>query len=442
MASARRAIATHLDLAIALAVGALYLVEIATTHTFAGDRALSIPAALAFAAALTLRTRAPVVPMLAGLGIIVLSNEAAPALAETGSFLFGFILAIYSAGRHARGRQTLACAVIALAAIPSAAIEPGQPLAIGDVVFFIMFLAGPFAAGRIVRLRHERAQAAEGRAAEAESQRDVAIAEERTRIARELHDVVAHAISVIVLQARGGRRMLDDDPEDTRAALDAIEHAGEQALTEMRRLLGMLRQADDELALAPQPSLARLPDLAAAVRATGLPLDVTIEGGGEHPAEARAAKPRAGGRIRLRVGRGSSRRLIGVPRRDDPLGRTHAPGVLEQLGELHRVHLRQPHENVRVAVVMRRGEEHGGLALQQRLALAEIGHAQHERVGVGPQPAHALAAHAQRRRAKRRSDLDARKPRADLDDVLPRGHRATVASAAWIATGCAPSRNR
>ena len=67
---------------------------------------------------------------------------------------------------------------------------------------------------------------------------------------------------MIVLQARGGRRMLADDPEETRSALDAIERAGEQALAEMRRLLGLLHAADERAALAPQPGLARLPDLA------------------------------------------------------------------------------------------------------------------------------------------------------------------------------------
>jgi signal transduction histidine kinase len=98
------------------------------------------------------------------------------------------------------------------------------------------------------------------------------------RIARELHDVVAHAISVIVLQARGGRRVLQSDPGEALQALDAIERAGEQALTEMRRLLGLLRDGDEELALAPQPSLARIDDLAASLAETGLPVVVRVEG--------------------------------------------------------------------------------------------------------------------------------------------------------------------
>jgi len=82
------------------------------------------------------------------------------------------------------------------------------------------------------------------------SSADTAVADERTRIARELHDVVAHAISVVVLQARGGRKVLTEEPAAAREAFDVIEQVSEQALTEMRRLLGLLRQGDDELVLA------------------------------------------------------------------------------------------------------------------------------------------------------------------------------------------------
>jgi signal transduction histidine kinase len=104
------------------------------------------------------------------------------------------------------------------------------------------------------------------------------VADERTRIARELHDVVAHAISVTVVQARGGRRMLDESPDEARAAFDAIERTSTHALAEMRRLLGMLRESDDDLALAPQPSLTRLDALAEQVRAAGLPVEIAVEG--------------------------------------------------------------------------------------------------------------------------------------------------------------------
>jgi signal transduction histidine kinase len=280
--SLRRAIGIYGDRALAGLIAVLYLAEIVFESGFRGDRAVSVPAALLFAAALALRRRVPLLALGAGAVIVELSNLAAPALAETGAFLFGFVIAIYSCGRYARGRAALAAAVIVAAAIPLAAIEPGNPVTVSDIAFFVMFFGGPFAAGRIIRRRSERERGLEGRAAELERDRDArareAVVEERTRIARELHDVVAHAISVMVLQARGGRRMLAEDPDETRVALDAIEHSGEQALAEMRRLLGMLRQDDEQLSLAPQPSVARIDDLVARVLATGLPIDLTVEG--------------------------------------------------------------------------------------------------------------------------------------------------------------------
>jgi signal transduction histidine kinase len=113
---------------------------------------------------------------------------------------------------------------------------------------------------------------------EREEKARTAVAEERVRIARELHDVVAHAISLIVLQARGGRRSLATDPAETLEALDTIEATGSQALAEMRRLLGMLRTDDEQIALAPQPSLRYLDALAAQVGEAGLAVDLSVEG--------------------------------------------------------------------------------------------------------------------------------------------------------------------
>jgi signal transduction histidine kinase len=258
----------HRDTLLAGGVALFYCIEIATESGFAGDRPVSFAAALAFAASLAVRRRMPLLAMLAGVGIIEVSNLGAPSLAETGTFLFGFVFALYSCGRYAYGRQAIAGGALTLVAIPLAAIEPGDPVTFTDFAFFVMFFGGPWALGRLLRQReHERDLKARE-----------AVAAERARIARDLHDVVAHAIGVMVLQTRGGRRMLDTDPADTRAALDAIEHAGEQALGEMRRLLGVLRSGEAEQALAPQPSLERLDELAAGLTATGLPVHVSVEG--------------------------------------------------------------------------------------------------------------------------------------------------------------------
>jgi signal transduction histidine kinase len=272
----------RLDAAMAAGIAVLFGAEIVAESDFAGHRPLSLALAIAFCATLAVRRRLPLVSLVAALALIEISNAVDRPLANAGAFMFGIVLALYSCGRYARGRAALASGVLMLVGIPLAAIEPGQPFSPGDLPFFIVFFGGPWITGRVIRHRQERERSLVGRAAELEVERDAkardAVIEERARIARELHDVVAHAISVIVLQARGGRRMLEDDPEDTRDALDAIEHAGEQALAEMRRLLGMLRRSDEQIGLAPAPRVKQIDELVAQVTATGLPVDVTVEG--------------------------------------------------------------------------------------------------------------------------------------------------------------------
>ena len=133
----------------------------------------------------------------------------------------------------------------------------------------------------MIRLSRQRQSLLEEQAVLLESQRDeqarAAVAEERQRIARELHDVVAHAISVVVLQSRGGRRVVGTEPERAREAFSAIERTSAEALSEMRRLLGLLR-ADEDQPMLPQPTLARLDALAEDLRASGLPVEVVVEG--------------------------------------------------------------------------------------------------------------------------------------------------------------------
>jgi signal transduction histidine kinase len=137
--------------------------------------------------------------------------------------------------------------------------------------------------GDSMRWRRGFYQALEERADRLEAERDaqaqVAVATERARIARELHDVVAHNVSVMVVQADGAAYALDSSPERTREALAAISLTGRQALAEMRHLLGVLRTASEEQAeFAPQPGLEQIADLLAHSRAAGLPVSFTVEG--------------------------------------------------------------------------------------------------------------------------------------------------------------------
>ena len=125
-----------------------------------------------------------------------------------------------------------------------------------------------------IRSRDRRADLAER---EREVAAREAVVEERARIARELHDAIAHNVSMMVVQAGAERRVLDESQESTRDVLETVEEIGRNALTEMRRLVGMLR-TDDEDPLAPQPGLGDLPTLVGQVREAGLPVELRVEG--------------------------------------------------------------------------------------------------------------------------------------------------------------------
>jgi signal transduction histidine kinase len=145
------------------------------------------------------------------------------------------------------------------------------------LLFGVVWLAA-FAIGR----KLEQAAAAQERADQLEREREAearaAVAEERARIARELHDVVGHSVSVMTVQASAVRRRLKPDQEQEREALEIVEQTGREALAEMRRLVGVLRRPEEAPALAPQPSLEHLDRLVAQARESGLPVEVRIEG--------------------------------------------------------------------------------------------------------------------------------------------------------------------
>jgi signal transduction histidine kinase len=136
--------------------------------------------------------------------------------------------------------------------------------------------------GRMVHAHRMHAAGQQNRAEQLERDQDAravrAIAAERARIARELHDVIAHSLSVIVVQAAAERRVLATGQESTGEVLESIEQCGRQAMTELRRLLGLLRKSDGEPSLAPQPGLSRLADLVAQVREAGVDIAVHTDG--------------------------------------------------------------------------------------------------------------------------------------------------------------------
>ncbi len=141
-----------------------------------------------------------------------------------------------------------------------------------DLVLFVPALVGGIVAGA----RRTRQLATEKALVEAEAR--AAVAEERARIARELHDVVTHHVNLVVLQAMAASGMLDRDPEKVREPLAVIERSGREALTEMRRLLGVLREDDAERPLAPQPGVDDVSELVGTARSAGLSVGLAVSG--------------------------------------------------------------------------------------------------------------------------------------------------------------------
>ena len=205
-------------------------------------------------------------------------------LTDPTDMLIPFIAALtvsYTVGANTDGRTAWAGLATVVAGIGTVTVLADTDV-VGDYIFPTAFGIILWLAGRAVRTRtrlteelHEAA-VLEQEAHEHEAAR--AAAEERRRIAREMHDVVAHSVSVMVVQAGGARRILDREPARAVAAAEQIERAGREALAEMRRLLGVLHPGDDQAALAPQPTMGAVGDLVGRARDAGLPVDLRVEG--------------------------------------------------------------------------------------------------------------------------------------------------------------------
>jgi signal transduction histidine kinase len=192
-------------------------------------------------------------------------------------------LTAYSVGSRAEGRRALwVPPVLLLASVPVfvAARLHGQDS--GNIIPSLVWLVAAWAVGRVVRSWRHKNAALEAANHELEEQRELqaqaAVAVERGRIARELHDVVAHNVSMIVVQAGAAARVLHGEQPDVRNALEVIAASGRETVDEMRTLLGVLRSDDGPAALKPQPGLADLEQLVSGVREAGLPVTLRIEG--------------------------------------------------------------------------------------------------------------------------------------------------------------------
>jgi signal transduction histidine kinase len=195
---------------------------------------------------------------------------------------FSALAACFLLGLLPDGRQALAGLAIVCGAIVVVVANDPQDSGAGPLVSTMILFAGVWLVGYVLGRSFEGTRAAEERAQLAELDRMEearrAVAEERQRIARELHDVVAHSVSVMTVQAGAVRRLLAPEQEREREALLTVEETGRTALAEMRRLLGMLRGANETPSLAPQPGMSTLGRLVEQIRDAGLPVEYRIEG--------------------------------------------------------------------------------------------------------------------------------------------------------------------
>lgn len=200
------------------------------------------------------------------------------------------LIGLYSLGAHVPRRRSLGhfwgLLAVLTAVMLAGILSDNDGLPWLSLPANIVIMAAAWLLGDNLRTRRAYLDELEQKAATSEAQRraeaERAINEERTRIARELHDVVAHSMSVIVVQATAARRVLGRSPHEAATALEAIENIGRESLQEMRRVLGVLRNDRDQAALTPAPGLEDLDRLLRQCEEAGLPVALEVTGEPEH----------------------------------------------------------------------------------------------------------------------------------------------------------------
>jgi signal transduction histidine kinase len=270
------------DAAAAISLSAILV----ATEVAQGKASLTgIVAGVVVSSTVAFRRRAPVaMAILAGAGVSFAGTSSPAQLACS----VALVLDYYFVGRKSaeRGWTWVDAALLALPVVgvvlSAGTPKPGDPFVVDVVSVWAFFFAIPFAAGRIVggRIALTGAlQASTERLAEEQRERVRRVAAaERGRIARELHDVIAHSVSVMVIQAAAARAVAGRDREASADALRSVEQCGREALTELRQMIGVLHRDDIDVLGAARPGLAQLERLAERARAAGLPVDMRVEG--------------------------------------------------------------------------------------------------------------------------------------------------------------------
>jgi signal transduction histidine kinase len=251
-----------------------------------GPKPLLAFVALGLTVPLAIRRRWPLLAV-----TIAMANFAAHPFLVNGPFghadlnLFevfvALVLMVYSTAANTTGRRTWIGAGIIVAAQLIGSVSSILAVGIGPQFGSYFFYAVAWGLGKTIQRRNELSRRLADRAATLEQTRDSevekAVGDERSRMARELHDVVSHSVSLMTLQAGAARQALDRHPERARQQLLGIESTGREAMVEMRRLLGLLRDPPDELALEPPPSLRHLDLLVDRMKEAGLPVQLSAD---------------------------------------------------------------------------------------------------------------------------------------------------------------------
>lgn len=270
----------HLLDGVVIAVAVWQQVQIWTSAA-PGDRRVVVPLSLAFAVALLLRDRFPVAARVGAFAALGLWAGFAPHdHGSSASYFVGSMLAFWIAGLTTDWRAAVAGLASGLLLVAyDESVLPGGGF--GDFLFSAVILTGIWIAASALAHRGRDARTLQLDLAAAQAEREErarqAVTAERTRIARELHDVIAHNLSVAIVQLTAALPDLKEDGEATRR-VQAAESACRQALEEMRRLLGVLRTDESEPELSPSPGLGSVDELVAQTRAAGLDLELVIEG--------------------------------------------------------------------------------------------------------------------------------------------------------------------
>ena len=268
-----------LDWLVALALVVIAFVEVAA-GVFPGPAGVAAAVQLAGILPVAFRRVAPL-RAIAISAVVLLLYVITYGAVNSAADLVTLLLLVYSVGRHSQGRGLLVGAALATLLIVEELAGAGLLFSLGDWAYLLILFGGTLGLGVVLRVETERSIALAVAADRARRMQaataQAAVHEERARIARELHDVVAHNVGLIVLQAGGARSVLATDPERARTALRQVEETGRQTLTEMRHLVGILR-ADEDEERQPLPRLERLPTLVEEARAGGLTVELAVDG--------------------------------------------------------------------------------------------------------------------------------------------------------------------